>query len=142
MRIADLSNESLERIRSLRYDRIIEKHEGPEWWASALKWHDPEFLQVCGHDVLLPVPREQHPRITVLRCIESRDGNVLTIFLKNTTFVENREMQRWDAGFVAVCERLDGEAFFIATLYHEWYVLPEFGPVTPEERQQLFREPD
>jgi hypothetical protein len=30
IKLADLASETLERIKTLRWDRIIEKHEGPE----------------------------------------------------------------------------------------------------------------
>jgi hypothetical protein len=26
------------------------------------------------------------------------------------------------AGFLAVCERLPGEQFFVASVYHEWFI--------------------
>lgn len=32
MRFAELSPEVVEQIRRYRYDRIVEKHEGPERW--------------------------------------------------------------------------------------------------------------
>jgi hypothetical protein len=34
MKVADLSNETLAKIKIVRWDRIIEKHEGPETWES------------------------------------------------------------------------------------------------------------
>jgi hypothetical protein len=43
---------------------------------------------------------------------------VLTIFLRDTTYG-----QEWyDAGFLAVCERLPGEDFYLATVYHAWFI--------------------
>lgn len=43
----------------------------------------------------------------------------LTVFLKDTTFGDDDFL----AGFMAVCDRLKGEEFFIAILYDEWFVI-------------------
>ncbi|CAN5758360.1 hypothetical protein BH20VER1_BH20VER1_04090 [soil metagenome] len=88
---------------------------------------DADFLDIDGHAVLLPVDRAQHANITVLRCLAAETQEALTIFLKDTTFVSNPADERFAAGFVAVCERLAGEDFFIATLYHEWFILNEWA---------------
>ncbi len=119
MKLADLAPQVLTEIRRYRYDRIIEKHEGPERWATVLQHYEPEFLTLAGRDVLLPVEREQHPNITVLRAIVSDDGAVLTLFLRDTTYGTDW----YDSGFLAVCERFPGQEFFLATVYHEWFVV-------------------
>lgn len=121
MLIAELSQESLNKIKSLRWDRIIEKHEGPENWGSEFEWGDPEFFMVEGRAVLLPVERSHHANITILRTIWSADGNSLTLFLKDTTFDD----AWYTSGFIAVCDKLSGEEFFVATLYHEWFILEQ-----------------
>jgi hypothetical protein len=120
MKIADLSQTTIDKIKSVRWDRIIEKHEGPEDWDSVLRWYEPEFLAIENHWVLLPVERSHHANITVLRTIVSQDGNVLTIFLKDTT---NYGDDPFMAGFLAICEKVAGEVFFLATVYHEWFVI-------------------
>jgi len=38
MKLSDLSAESLEKIKAVRWDRIIEKHEGTESWESVLRY--------------------------------------------------------------------------------------------------------
>ncbi len=76
-----------------------------------------------GYPVLLPVPREQHPNITILRCIPAADGKSLTIFLKDTTYSHDPNFEMFSAGFVAFCEEFPGQAFFVATLYHEWFII-------------------
>jgi hypothetical protein len=123
MKLRDLSPEVIERIKARRWDRIIEKHEGPETWASVFRYAQLEFITVNGHQVLLPVDREQHPKITILRCLESRDGKSLTIFLKDLTYVTDPRDEKFYAGFVAVCDRFPGEDFFQAILYHEWFII-------------------
>ncbi|MCI0576712.1 MAG: hypothetical protein L0332_29215 [Chloroflexi bacterium] len=123
MKLADLSPETITKIKTYRWDRIIEKHEGPETWTSVLKYHDPEFRQINGYDVLLPIERGQHPNITVLRVIPSADGQSLTIFLKDTTWYDD---PLW-SGFVAVCDKVPGEDFYLTVLYHEWMIIENRG---------------
>lgn len=118
MEVSSLSPEAREKITRLRFDRIIEKHEGPERWADVFEYADPDFLNLAGHDVLLPVDRENHPNVALLRCIESADGAALTLFLRDTTYGQDW----YDSGYLAVCEKLPGESFFVATVYHEWFV--------------------
>lgn len=125
MKLSDLSQETLEKIKSVRWDRIIEKHEGPEDWESVLRWNEPEFLTIEGHAVLLPIEKSRHANITVLRTIDSRDGNSLTIFLKDTTYYGD---DPFSAGYMAVCDRVADEGFFLAILYHEWFII-ERSPI-------------
>jgi len=119
VQISVLTPEVREKIKQYRYDRIIEKHEGPEDWARFLEYGEPEFLDLAGHDVLLPVGREHHPNIMLIRCVESHDGTVLTIFLWDTTYGH----EWYDSGFLAVCEKITGEEFYLATVYHEWFLV-------------------
>jgi hypothetical protein len=124
MKLSELSPETLEKIKSVRWDRIIEKHEGPEDWDSVLEYYEPEFMTIEGRSVLLPVESSRHANITILRTIWSRDGKALTLFLRDTTYDDH-----WStSGFMAVCEKLGGEDFFLATLYHEWFII-ERSPV-------------
>lgn len=119
MKISDLSTESLEKIKSVRWDRIIEKHEGPEDWESVLEYEEPEFIEIEGCAVLLPVDKSHHPNISIIRCIWSADKNSVTLFLSDTTY----EDDPFFSGFMAVCDRLKGEEFFLAILYHEWFII-------------------
>jgi hypothetical protein len=123
VKLAELPTETLEKIKQYRYDRIIEKHEGPMTWEAVLRFYDPEFIHVNSYDVLLPVGRAHHPNITFLRCIVGDGGTSLTLFLKDTTYVDNPEDERLFAGFLAVCDQMPGEAFFIAVVYHEWFIV-------------------
>ncbi len=119
MKLLDLSTETLEKIKLVRWDRIIEKHEGPEDWESVLRYDQPEFLEIEGCPILLPVDISHHPNITILRCIWSADRNSVTLFLSDTTYDDDP----FFSGFLAVCDRLKNEEFFLAILYHEWFVI-------------------
>ena len=123
MNRSSLSTTVLDQLKSWRWDRIIEKHEGPETWDSTLRYYDPEFIEIAGHPVLLPVDREHHPNITILRCIASEDHRTLTIFLKDTTYVTDPRDEYFAAGYVAVCDRFPGQDFYVAILYHEWFMV-------------------
>jgi hypothetical protein len=116
MKLADLSCELLEEIRASQYDQVIEKHEGPWTWDSSLEFC--EFINVNGRYALLPIDRERHANITILRSVVSDDGLSLTVFLSDTTYDKGIL-----AGFVAVCDRFRGQDFYVAILYHEWYIV-------------------
>ena len=122
MKIADLTAVQREKVAALFYDCIIEKHEGPRSWRSEFDYSNVEFLLVESHRVLLPLDAEHHAHISILRCLESKDGESLTLFLKDTTFIEDENDEFLQAGFLAVCDRV--ENFFIATVYHEWFLVP------------------
>lgn len=124
MKLAELSPEALDKIKTVRWDRIIEKHEGPERWESVLRYYEPEFLMVEGHPVLLPVEQSRHANIMILRTILSADGRSLTLFLQDTTYGSDW----YEAGYMAVCDKVAGEDFFLAVLYHEWFII-EPNPV-------------
>lgn len=98
MKIADVSPDTLEKIKKLRYDRIYEKHEGPWTWESDFEYSEVEFINMAGYDVLLPFDKKYLPNITPLRVIPSADGNTLTIFFQDTSF--GKEM--FDSGFLAI----------------------------------------
>jgi hypothetical protein len=121
MQLNDLSHETLAKIKALRWDRIIEKHEGPESWESVLKYYEPEFLEIEGRWVLLPIGVEQHPNITIFRTIWSNDANSLTLFLKDTTYDDDP----FFSGYLAVCDRLKDEEFYVAIVYHEWLIIEQ-----------------
>ncbi|MBH8573062.1 hypothetical protein I8752_08545 [Nostocaceae cyanobacterium CENA369] len=119
MKLSDLSTETLEKTKSVRWDRIIEKHEGPEDWESVFRYSEPEFIEVEGYPVLLPVDKSHHPNISIIRCIWSADNNSATLFLSDTTY----EDDPFFSGFMAVCDRPLDEEFFLAILYHEWFII-------------------
>jgi hypothetical protein len=124
MKLTDLSPEILEKIKTVFWDRIIEKHEGPEKWESVLRYFEPEFIMIDEHPVLLPIEKSHHLNITVLRTIWSEDGNSLTLFLKDITYDDDPFM----SGYLAVCDKVVGESFFLATVYHEWFII-ERSPI-------------
>ena len=133
MKLAKLSDELIGRLKACRYDEFIDKHEYYDNWdllvdleksngihpEFSLTTEDlAEFMEIDGHQVLLPIPRKQHPNITINRCICSDDRKVLTIFLKNSTWVPDDELE---AGFLAICELFPEQQWYITTLYHERY---------------------
>ena len=63
MRLDEVAPELIKRVAQYRWDRIVEKHEGPWQWDSLLDANLVEFLNVNGFAVLLPVGKERHPSI-------------------------------------------------------------------------------
>jgi hypothetical protein len=134
MKVEELSQQTRDKISPMRYDRIIEKHEGPFSWKSALESHEleermmkyfpdhdpiaetPQFLQIDSHNVLLPVGRKHHPNITILHHFLSQDLSKMVIYLTDSTYYDS------DEGYVAICDSIYPENFYIATIYHEWFV--------------------
>ena len=120
MKVSQLTEEQKKKIFAYRYDQIIEKHEGPENWDSVFRYDSPEFFSFEGYDFLLPLDQEHNKKITILRCIPSIDEKVLTIFLKDSTY--SSDFDEIFTGFLAICEQVDGEKWYIATVYHEWFL--------------------
>jgi len=138
MSIDELSVETLTRLKASRWDRIIEKHEGPETWKRQLERREkqpddiifqmepdydpvaatPEFMLIGENQVLLPVGREHHPNITILHHFLSEDRAKLVIYLKDVTYDDSL----FGAGYVTICDR-QPEGFYLTTLYHEWFII-------------------
>jgi hypothetical protein len=119
MKISDLTPDALAKIKAFRWDRIIEKHEGPFDWEAEFEYSTPEFMTIDGRAVLLPVESSQHANITIIRSIWSADGLSLTLFLKDTTYYDDK----FASGFMAVCDKVPGETFYLAVVYHEWFII-------------------
>ncbi len=122
MKFADLKPETIEKLKLRRYDHIVEKHEGPFNWKWQIERGECEFIKAGEYFILLPVYLEQIPNIKILRVIESKDGNSLTIFLQDTTYYDDD----FSSGFLAVCEKFAGEDFYTATVYHEWFIIDSY----------------
>jgi hypothetical protein len=135
--IEELSPETIVKISQIRYDRIIEKHEGPFSWKNEFdepeelpkEWlarmpdynpidEKPQFLTIDGHNVLLPVGREHHSHITILHHFLSEDRAKLVIYLKDSTYYEDD----LTIGFMSICDLVEPENFYISTVYHEWFM--------------------
>jgi hypothetical protein len=141
MKIKELSPAILSVLKNKRYDRIVEKHEGPESWdwqlpydaeriealKSMYKNSDIEdsvsdhadFIQIDNVDVLLPVGSDHHPNITILHHFFSENRQKIVLYIKDTTYDDGI----WGAGFIAICDKYPYESFYVATLYHEWYII-------------------
>jgi hypothetical protein len=140
MKLANLSEATRQKIAKVRYDQILEKHEGPFDWDCILDQEpeslvfanrpdllptlrqpedNPEFLIIDNHSVLLPIPLKHHPNIEIIRTIWSADDNSVTIFLTDTTYGS----EWYEIGYLTVCDKVVGEEFWLAIIYHEWFVI-------------------
>lgn len=123
--IEELSPKTIDKIKSYRYDSIIEKHEGPRCWESVLEYYNPDFMEIDKKIILLPLDREHHKNITILRKTIDKEEKLLIIFLKDTTYIEKSEDECSSGGFVAICEKVPDEEFYLVILYHEWFIIEE-----------------
>jgi hypothetical protein len=141
MKIKELSPTILAELKDKRYDRIVEKHEGPETW----DWQLPpsaeriqkmknmyknsgydfsednhaEFMQIAGVEVLLPIGADHHKNVTILHHFFSEDRQKIVLYIKDTTYDEGM----FGAGFIAICNKYTTASFYIATMYHEWFII-------------------
>jgi hypothetical protein len=115
MKISDLSPRALEKIKTLSYDKFIEKHElyGYEYLINHLP-NDLVFIKVDGHNVLTPHRRTDYDRITFHRCNVSKNEQTLILFYT----IDYNESS---SDLFAICERVPNENFFIALIVHEVY---------------------
>ena len=145
MTVKDLSPSLLATLKKTRFDRIVEKHEGPETW----DWELPDearkeemkkmygnsdmdfnfdahadFMTIGGVQVLLPITYERHKNITILHYFFSEDRHKIVLYIKDTTYDDCV----WGAGFLAICDKYPDEPFYIATLYHEWFII-DYDPM-------------
>ncbi len=133
LKVENLTQETRDKIGKIRWDRFIEKHEGPFDWESEFKTElspemrihfkdydpvaeTPQFIEVGNHDVLLPLGRKHHPNITILSHFFSQDLTRLVIYLTDTTYYEDDFF-----GYVAICDLISPENFYLTTFYHEWH---------------------
>jgi hypothetical protein len=117
MKLQSIPTELRSRVARFLWDRIIEKHEGPVTWKYLLEDDYVKFLHVDGFDVLLPIDKTCHANITISRCIVANGGQTLTIFLEDSTYETGML-----AGYLAVCEKVPEQDWFIAIVYHECWV--------------------
>lgn len=113
--IDDLDMDTLTEIASQRCDYFIDEHEEPWTWEWLLQEGAVDFVSIRDWNVLLPVEREHHGNLEILRCILSENGETLTLFLKDTT-----DDTGLSAGRMAVCDRMPGRDWYVAVLYHAW----------------------
>jgi hypothetical protein len=96
-------------------------HELDEAFMKFFPEHDPiaetpQFFKIDSFNVLLPVGRKHHPNITILHHFLSQDLSKMVIYLKDSTFYGE------DEGYMAICDLVHPENFYIVTIYHEWFI--------------------
>ena len=133
MRLTELSSEERERLGCYGLDWL---HEKREFWPWEYLLSTSEFLAVQGFDVLLPVPADHHPNITIERLFTKDD--MLVLYLRDTTIWDRLEVstevdedeREFHRGFLAVCVREPEIGCYIAMAYHECMLLT--SPQDPE----------
>ena len=123
MKLANLDNKIIEALKPKLFDLFIEKHDIVWSWGDF--FDSVDFIELSGYQVLLPIEEDRRPNVSVLRCIESKDEKTLTLFLRDTTYIEQPYREWAWTGFVAVCDKFEDQDFYVATVYHEWFILDE-----------------
>ena len=123
MKLANLDNKIIEALKPKLFDLFIEKHDIVWSWGDF--FDSVDFIELNGYQVLLPIEEDRRPNVSVLRCIESKDEKTLTLFLRDTTYIEQPYREWAWTGFVAVCDKFEDQDFYVATVYHEWFILDE-----------------
>ena len=133
LHVADLPASERAWLLAQRYDRSLEKHEGPWDWEDQVEpepYEVPErggvrrtvqpvaadFVRVADRHVLLPVSADCHVHLRVLRVIEGDGGASLVLFMTDTTYDEGA-----GAGRLAVCDRAPDADWYLCHVWHEWY---------------------
>jgi hypothetical protein len=129
MKLADLSPARRAWLATCRYDSLIEKHEGPWRWGGYLLDSEDhaEFLVLADYEVLLPVPADHNPYITVLHNVADVAGQFVTLWLKDlylaSRYPSYTEEDAWGwAGHLAVCQWAPEVDWYVAVFYHEMYL--------------------
>ncbi len=147
MKIADLPTEVIQDLCSEERCRLDidpgfdSKHEFWMTWKHFLTIPDndyyvfetseddlADFLNFNGFNVLLPVPRDHHPHIKLIRLMVSSDERSLTLLLHDS-FHQEWFSDSWGAryGFLALADRYleFGSDFYVANYYHFSYLVNE-----------------
>ncbi len=115
MTLSELSEEAREKIKSHScWDRIVGTPEGSYAWEFVLDFENPELMEIEGYHVLLPMQKERLSRQTIRRCIPSVDGNTLVLSFQDLSYGDDAEPL-----FLAICDKLPGEDFFLTTTLYE-----------------------
>jgi hypothetical protein len=122
MRLSELSSEERERLARYSLDWL---HEKRERWPWEYLFSMAEFLAVQGCDVLLPVPADHHPNITIERLFAADD--MLVLYLRDPTAWDRFEVsteadkdeREFHSCFLAVCVREPEFGCYIAVAFHE-----------------------
>lgn len=138
--IADIPSELLDKIKKLRIDRFIEKHEGPWEWESFLKYDDACLVHLKAgsgayrYSVLLPFAERHKTTFEEVLCTESSDMLTLFFVCPSLAGMEGEKDNRRWSSFCAICREVpayglfDDTTLYVAILLHEVYLSePEMG---------------
>ena len=138
--IADIPSELLDKIKKLRLDRFIEKHEGPWEWESFLKYDDACLVHLKAgsrayqYTVLMPFAARHKATFEEVLCTESSDMLTLFFVCPSLAGMEGEKDNRRWSSFCAICREVPAYGLFedttlyVAILLHEVYLSePEMG---------------
>jgi len=116
--IKDLTKKQLIKLKSYSLDNLEENRH--EYFNSFITGSD--FLLIKNRPVLLPVPKKNHLNIKTIKIIISDNDHNAIIYLSDKTYYP-QAARKMDTGYLAICERVTDEAYYITTFYHNWYYI-------------------
>jgi len=115
MKLSELSEEVREKIKSHNWKKMVGTRESSSSsWEYILDFYNPELVDIEGYHVLLPMRKDRFSSQTIQRCIPSADGNTLTLSFQDLSYGDDSEPH-----FLAICDKLPGEDFFLTTTLYE-----------------------
>lgn len=148
--IADIPSELLDKIKKLRIDHFIEKHEGPWEWESFLKYDDAclvhlkEGYRDYQYTVLMPFAERHKATFEEVLCAESSDMLTLFFVCPSLAGMEGEKDNRRWSSFCAICREVPAYEVFEDTRLYVTILLHEVRLSEPEMGddwafRQLFR---
>jgi hypothetical protein len=129
MKPTDLPTEVQEYIKRYSIGMFLEKHES---WSWKFQIDQSAFFTFDGYEVLLPIWEESRPNVSLIWLAVGADGNVITLYLEDTTVWDEIQsnpvyahertdgwMKQIYTDFVAIGEKVPGQTFYITTFYHQ-----------------------
>lgn len=140
MKPTELPTEVQDYIKRYHIGMLLEKHES---WPWDIQINYSAFFTFDGYKVLLPIQEEDRANVALLWLAVGADGNVLTLYIEDTTTwdslqrnptykeYQDESMKQVYTDFVAICEQVPGQAFYITTFYHRGILSrqPGSGPL-------------
>lgn len=103
-------------LASYHVDMLVEKHEG---WGDRYATDPNTRIALIGeYKVVLPIWYRRESKINILQIAPSTDGNMLTIYLLDSSYIEND-------GFVAIAEKIPDTDIYVAVIFHNSFWVAE-----------------
>jgi hypothetical protein len=97
-------------------DMLVEKHEG--WGNRYARDPNTQIALIGDFKVILPIWHRRESKIDVFKIAPSTDGLLLTIYLLDSTYIEQD-------GFVVIAEKIPNTDVYVAVIFHNSFWVAE-----------------